>query len=939
MQKRFLRASVALAAFATTTIMALAADITGVIRDKEGETLPQASVRLLTQKDSTYIAGTVTNNNGRFRLTGVKPGNYIVKVAYVGYGDSDHNLKVENSNIRMEPIVMAEESKLLKEVNVVGVRTPIKVMEDTVEYNADTYKTQPNAVVEDLLKRLPGVEVDASSGKITANGKEVTKILVDGKEFFSDDPTVASRNLPVDMVDKLQVVDRKSDLARMTGVDDGEDETVINLTVKKGMKNGWFGNAEAGYGTDGRYKGNFVVNRFQNENQFTLLGNLNNINDLGFSDGGNRFRRFGGNNGLTTSQALGLNFNVGNGEIFRVGGDIMYSHTDRDTRQRQDRQYLFTDSTSFSNSGKNSRDKGHNIRADFRLRWNPNENNSFEFRPNMSVNLNNSASLDSAIMRAGDPARTLVNSSFNDINSKANAFSLGLQAIYNHKFSSRPGRSFSVMTSYNYSNQREKEWSYSLNRFFLLNDSIDVYDQYADNHTWSHSTSARATWTEPLGDVKKGWFMNFSYRFSYRWNDADKLTYDYPLIDPDDPLAGFLHDTMEFNDTLSNRFRNNYFNQDIRVGLKKVTKAYNLDFGLSFVPSMSRSTDLINSARNIDTRWVWNYAPYLRYRYKLGKTRSLNVNYQGRSSQPSMTQLQPVADYSDPLRVVIGNPDLNPSFTHNLRLRFQDFNADAQRSMMAMGNFSLTQNSIVSKTTFDRETGGQVTTYNNVNGVWSGRLMFMYSQPLRNKAWTINNNIFNMLNRNVGFNNGQRNASLNYMLGENFSIAWRPDNVELELRPFYNLQLTSNSLQSANDRTVHTYGGAFNATYNAPFGVSLNSDLSYSATSGYATGYDSRQWMWNIQLSYQFLRNRAATLSLKVYDLLQQRENIRRNVTANYIDDTEYNSLTRYFMVSFSYKFNTFGKGKEPASRNERRGPGGPGGHGGGRPSGPPPGM
>ena len=310
------------------------------------------------------------------------------------------------------------------------------------------------------------------------------------------------------------------------------------------------------------------------------------------------------------------------------------------------------------------------------------------------------------------------------MSSKANAVNLGMRLIYNHRFR-KPGRSFSFMASYNYSNQREKEWSYALNRFYLFNDSIDTYDQYADNHTWSHSAMGRVSWTEPLGDPAKGWSLIAAYRASYRWNDADKLTYDYPLLDPTDPLGGFDYTNMQFNDSLSNRFRNHFFNQDIRLGIRKVTKAYNLEAGLSLVPSMSESFDLINSARNIDTRWVWNFAPYLRYRYKMGKSRSLNMFYMGRSSQPSMTQLQPVADYSDPLRVVIGNPDLDPSFSHHVMLRFQDFNSAAQRSMMAMADLQLTQNSIISKTTFNQETGGQTTTYTNVNGVWNGRVMFM----------------------------------------------------------------------------------------------------------------------------------------------------------------------------------------------------------------------
>lgn len=338
--KKMIRKVLLLLALAVSVAHAMAFSIKGKVLDENSDPMMQASVRVL-KPDSTLVKGVLTNENGAFTISGINAGNYIVETSFVGYDSQSRNIKISNADITLKPVEMQAGALMLREAEVVGVRTPIKVMQDTVEYNADAYRTQPNAVVEDLLKRLPGVEVD-SEGKITANGKSVTKILIDGKEFFADDPTVASRNLPVDMVDKLQVVERKSDLARITGVDDGEEETVINLTVKKGMNNGWFGNAEAGYGTDDRYKANFIVNRFWNGNQLTLLGNFNNVNELGFNDGmSGRFRRFGGDKGITKSQALGLNFNIGNKEIFRVGGNIMYSHTDRDTRTSSARTYIF----------------------------------------------------------------------------------------------------------------------------------------------------------------------------------------------------------------------------------------------------------------------------------------------------------------------------------------------------------------------------------------------------------------------------------------------------------------------------------------------------------------------------------------------------------------------------------------------------------------------
>lgn len=919
-------------------LAAWAYTVSGVVADTAGEPLSDATVRVLSAKDSAFVAGGVADVNGKFSISGIKQGNYILESTYIGYNKTYRNISVAKQNLRTDTLRMGDSAINLGEVTAVGVKTPIKVMTDTVEFNADSYKTQPNAVVEDLLKRLPGVEVD-SDGKITANGKQVTKILVDGKEFFADDPKVASKNLPVNMVDKLQVVDRKSDLARMTGVDDGEDETVINLTVKKGMKNGWFGTVEGGYGTDERYQVTFNINRFWNENQITFIGSANNTNEMGFTDGnGNRFRRFGGGRGINNSQNFGVNFNIGNGEIFRVGGDVMYSHTDRDTRSRQNRQYLFPDSVSYNNSRTDATDKGHNVRADFRIEWKPDSFNTLDFRPNFSFNQNDSYSLGVDTLMAGEPGLPWVNRSLNRSSSLGRSYEAGGRLIFNHNFESRRGRSFSIMAKYNFSNVREDDRALSYNHFYRLlnqmgNDSIDLYNQYADNHTWSNNINARVSWTEPLGDVTKGNFLTFSYRFQYRWNNADKIVNRQLPLDPfnigEDPYAVAMG-PWEYSDSLSNSFRNNFMSQELRIGYKKVTKVYNLDVGAALVPSMSKSTNLINGAKSIPERWVWNYAPFLRFRWKIDKASSLNLNYNGRSSQPSMTQLQPVADYSNPLNVVVGNPELKPTFSHNIRLRFQKFNQDHQSSIMSMADFSIMQNSIISRTKYNELSGGRMTTYENTGGVWNFRVMNMYSQPFgAKKTWSFNNNVFVMFNQNVGYNNMRKNTSRQLMIAESPSLAFRPDNLEIEFRPFYRMNATFNTLPDVSTPTIHNYGAGVNATYYTPFGIVLASDLNFNASKGYSQGYNQETWMWNASISYQFLPGKAATLMLKVYDLLQQQKSINRSVTANYIDDTWYNSLTRYFMLTFTYRFNTFGKGNQPADRNERRwGPpgGGPGG-------------
>ena len=903
--------------------------INGVLVDSQDTTeLIEATVKLLmTNKDSTMVKGTTTNMNGVFNIKGVKPGKYLVRFSYLGYNDLIKHVTVgeDGRDVNMGVVQMDPNTIMLKETVVMGVKSPIVVKEDTIEFNADTYKTQANAVVEDLLKRLPGVEV-GTDGKITANGKEVKKILIDGKEFFSDDPTVASKNIPADMINKLQIVDRKSDLARLTGVDDGDDETVINLTVKKGMNNGWFGTVNAGYGTDDRYAGNVMINHFRDGNQFTILGGGNNVNNLGFGDGASgRFQRFGGDRGVTTSQYAGINFNVGSkeDEHFRVGGDIMYSHSDRDTRTRTARQNLLTDSVSYYDANTAARDKSHNLRGDFRLKWEVDSNNTIEFRPNFSFNFNKSERNDSSLTRAGDAARTAVNRSLSNFFNDGKSYEWGARLIYNHKVASHPGRSQSLMLNYRYSNVREDADTYTDNTYYLLEDQDQLIDQTANNRRKTHNVTGRLSWTEPLGDVKNARFLEFSYRGNYRYTTSDKMVYD------NDRIGGWPGGTIadqEWNEPLSNSFRNTFFNQEFSAGFRQVRKAYNLNVGISVNSAMSKSKDLINSARDIAARWAWSVAPYARFRYKFTDTRNLNFFYRMRANQPSITQLQPVADESNPLNVIIGNPELKPTFNHNINLRFGDFAQGAQRSIMAMMNVDFAQNSIVSDVTTDELTGGRITSYTNVGGVWSAMAMNMLSFPFgASKVWYFTSHMFTRYGVTKSVTNGVENRSNTWFINYSPGLAFRNSVFDIELRPRYSFQNTTTSALKSNTRNIHTWGGNFDGTYSAPFGLVVSTDLRYSTTSGYSAGYNSDQWIWNGSLAYQFLRDKQAALTISVYDILGQRKNIFRNVTGDYIEDVFYNSLGRYGMVTFTYRFNTFKKGEQPKDRNADRWGGGPG--------------
>ena len=928
--------SLLLALYCILPLTAGAAVINGMLLDSQDTTeLIGATVKLLmANKDSTMVKGTITDENGVFNIKGVKAGRYLLRFSYTGYNDMIKHVTVgeDGRDVNIGVVKMDLNTKIIDEIVVVGVKSPITVKEDTIEFNADTYKTQANAVVEDLLKRLPGVEV-GSDGKITANGKEVKKILIDGKEFFSDDPTVASKNIPADMINKLQVIDRKSDLARLTGVDDGDDETVINLTVKKGMNNGWFGTVNAGYGTDDRYAGNVMINHFRDGNQFTILGGGNNVNNLGFGDGASgRFQRFGGDRGVTTSQYAGINFNVGSKEDdhFRVGGDVMYSHSDRDTRTSTARQYLFEDSTSYYDANTAARDKSHNLRGDFRIKWEVDSNNTIDFRPNFSFNFNKSERGDSSLTRAGDAQRTSVNRSLSNFFNDGKSYEWGARLIYNHKVASHPGRSQSLMLNYSYSNVHEDGDTYTDNTYYLLPEQSQLIDQTANNRRKTHSVNGRISWTEPLGNIKNARFLELSYRGSYRYTTSDKMVYDN---DRTGVWPGGTITHRDWNEGLSNSFRNTFYNQEFNVGFRQVRKAYNLNVGLTVNGAMSKSKDLINSARDIAERWAWSVAPYARFRYKFTDTRNLNFNYRMRASQPSITQLQPVADESNPLNIVIGNPELKPTFTHNINLRFGGFAQGAQRSIMAMMNVDFAQNSIVSTTTYDATTGGRVTSYTNVNGVWNAMAMNMLSFPFGSqKTWYFTSHMFTRYSVTKGINNDIENRSNTWSINYSPGLAFRNSVFDLEIRPQYSFQNTTNTVQTSSNRNIHTYGGMFNGTYSAPFGLVISTDLRYSTTSGYSSGYNTKQWIWNGSLAYQFLRDKQAAVTVSVYDILGQQKNVYRNVTANYIEDAIYNSLGRYGLVTFTYRFTTFKKGEQPKDRNQERFGGGPGGYG------PPPG-
>ncbi|MCH5231890.1 MAG: TonB-dependent receptor [Muribaculaceae bacterium] len=893
--------------------MAQAADITGKIVDSENSPLPGASLLLTALPDSTKIDLKVSDIDGDFKIPNIKEGKYALTVSMTGMDTVIKYLDITkpDESLNLGNLRLSESAILLKEAVVTGVRAAVVAKQDTIEFNADSFHTSTNSTVDQLLKKLPGVEV-GSDGSITSNGKSITKILIDGKEFFADDPQMATKNLPANMVDKVQVIDRKSDLARLTGIDDGEEETVINLRVKKDMNNGWFGNISAGYGIDDKYSGSFVINNFHNGNQVTILGGLNNINENGFTDRGRgRFRDFGGSGGITTAQRLGMNFNVGHEEIFRIGGNLLYTHSTTKRTQKSSTQYLFPDSVSYQNAGSINEDKGNNLNADLRLQWNIDENNVLDFRPRFSMNFRDTERTDSSFLQAGDPMRSPVNKNLNYQTNRGKSFQTSGNLIFNHKFAEKPGRALSLNVQYTFSSTLQRGLTWSNIQYFLLNDMDEELYRYLDNKNYSNSVEGRITWTEPLGNPLRGNFMTFSYRTRYQWNNADQLTYNLP--EPEDGLIPdfptfHLPEWLEFDPDLSNSFRNKFFTQELQVGYKKVSKTLNLEAGLLFSPSSSSSHDLINGARDIPTRWVWNVAPFANIRVKFANGSSMRANYRARTSQPSMSQLQPVADVSDPLNIKIGNPELKPTFTQSIGLNFNHYDADRQQSVMLMVNASYALNTIVSRTITDSETGGRVTTYSNVNGNTNLFFMGMYTGPFSNKKWRFNARLNSRYSSSPGYINGNFNRSDNITLSPSAGITFSSDIFQISLNPNYSLSNIHNSLPDQANRRTQSYGFSADASLYLPFGLDLTTDLNFAANSGYTQGYNINQWLWNAQLSYSFLSDKSLTFSVKAYDILHQKKNISRTMNASSIVDSEYNDLTRYVLFSLTWSFNSLKK-------------------------------
>ena len=901
-------------------------NVTGSVVEQGSDTpIEQATVRLLNVKDSAMVRGVVSARNGSFTLKNVKKGSYLLHITFIGYDPLYQPLQItgKKNPVNVGKLELSDGAIELGEAVVIGKAPEVTVRNDTVEYNADSYKVTEGSVLEDLLKKMPGVEVD-SEGKITVNGKEVKKVMVDGKEFFSDDPKVASKNLPAKMIDKLQVLDKKSDMAQMTGFDDGEEETVINLTVKPGMKQGWFGNAYGGYGSKDRYEGNAMVNRFVNNDQITFMGGANNTNNMGFSDlastmfsgmggGGGRRGGFGAGSGITSSGNAGLNFSKEfKPDKLTLGGNTRYSHSDNDARSKSDRQNILPgDSSSYDNSEAMSRTKSDNFGVDFRLEWKPDTMTQLIFRPSFSLSHSMNDNFSDATTL--DNERDTVNTNKSSNYSESNGYNLNASIDFSRKLNNK-GRVFSATLS----GGNSDSYSDGMNRsdivYFNQTDALknSIIDQRSRYDNKGFNYRAYVSWVEPIGHNN---FIQATYSISQRKQEALKNVYNQD--------ADGIYNVLD--SAYSQSYRNNFISQRASLSFKSQRAKFNYTIGLNLDPSYSSSENFVgDTTLSKITRKVVNLSPMAQFNYMFDKRTNLRIMYNGRTSQPSMTQLQPVADISDPTNITIGNPDLNPRYTNNVFIRFQQFTPEKQRAFMIMANGSYIINDIVSYTSYNQETGVKTTTYKNVNGNYSGNVRMMLNTPLKNKKFSINSMTMASFANSNGYINEEKNTNRNLILSERGGIDFRSSYLDLGVNGNIRYNATSNSLQKENNQNTFNYGAGGYTTIYLPLNFKIESDVNWSTNSGYGDGFKQNEVLWNASASKSFLKNNQGTLRFKIYDILQQRSNISRSVTASYIQDSEYNTLGSYFMVHFIYRFSIF-KGGASASDVKTPGRGGRG--------------
>ena len=937
--------------------------ITGAIIDKGTNDPVEASTVQLLRADSTYISGAISDENGLFSLQAPEDGSYLLKITSVGYKPTVRRIMMtQGKDLAMGKININAEAIMLKAATVTAMAKKVVLKEDTFVYNSAAYRTPEGSTIEELVKRLPGAEV-SDDGSIKINGKEVKKILVDGKEFMTGDTKTALKNLPTSIIDKIKAYDEKSDLAKVTGIDDGEEETVLDFGVKRGMNKGLIANMDLSMGTKQRYSERGMAAYFNDRNRLMMFASANNTNDMGFPGGGGPGGWGFNKQGLNASKMLGLNYNYENKDKLKMDASLRWNHSDGDISSTVASENFVSQNSSFSNSRAKNFSRSNSWDGRFRLEWTPDTMTNIMFRPSFTIKSSDALARSLSAQFNADPyqitndpledaaraelgledvstsksllqqAGALVNLQSSSSISYSESENLRGMLQYNRRLSAM-GRNITVRTDASYGKTDANSLSLTNAYMYLVDvangNETDHYNTYRYNvtPTRNYSYSLQATYSEPLW---RATFLQLSYKFTYKYSKTDRSTYNFSDFSDEEAnqwasitpeyrgwgnYLGTLRSPLdEYFDSDQSRFSEykNYIHE-MQLMMRFIRPKYNLSFGAMLQPQRSNFIYDYMGQHIETTRNVTNFSPTLDFRYRFSKVSNLRVNYRGTTSQPSMTDLLDITDDSNPLNIKKGNPGLKPSFTHNFRLFYNDYIEKHQRALMTFVNFSMTRNSISDMVTYDDKTGGRTTQPENINGNWNARGAFMFNTAIDSAGvWNINTFTTLAYTNAVGYlsldgKTSQKNTTKQTQVGERIAMGYRNSWLEVNLNGTLNYNHARNKLQASSNMNTWQFSYGPSITVTMPWGMSLSTDLSQSSRRGYSDkSMNTNELVWNAQLSQGFLRGKPLTVMIQFYDLLHQQSTLSRALTAMARTDTEYNSITSYAMLHVIYRLNIIG--------------------------------
>jgi hypothetical protein len=878
--------------------------VDGVVVDSAGNKISAASIRLVSAKDTMNIN---TNDQGVFTFRNVKSPLFTIKVSRLGFENASQqfNFPEDKSNISLPPLKMAFESKLLNEVVISG--TPkVTIKEDTVEYKASDYKLRENALAEDLLKKLPGIEVD-KDGNVKAQGKSITKVRVNGKDFFGGDVKTATQQLPADMIDKIQIVDDYGDQANLTGIKNGDPEKILNIQISPDKNKGYMARGTVGGGNKDRYQASLTANSFKDKQQLSFIGNLNNTNSsvFNFGGGGGGIRitgggggrmgapSAGGSDGITLVGSVGLNYRDEWSKKVSSYGSYSFSNRDNEISGNQLSQNNFQNTLILNDQDNNNSTTNLNHRLNWNLEYRPDSLNYIKFSPTFSYSISkgqgfsNYTQSNNGILNS---AGITSNSSNSDVPN------LGGNVLLNHRFAKR-GRNISLSLSLN--NSETDQQRDELNNYtnYQNGGSTEVYRrQQLDILNGSTNSGATLSYNEPLTRTSN---LEFNYNFNYTKYNNERETFDVNN-----------EGAQSRNDVLSNNYDYSFTTNRLGINYRVNHKKYNYSLGASVQPTVIEGNSVIGNVLNAYRNTGFNFVPTARFSYNFSKTRAFNASYFGRSNEPGYSQLQPIPDVSNPQYPIYGNPNLNAEFNHTVNLRYNNFEFNTGNVLFTNLSASFTENKIVTDITRlnDPSIGlVQETHYLNTDGYFNMNGFYNYSKPFAERKYVVSTNGSVNFNNNISYSDSQKNIGKNWIFSQGLNMQISPVKW-LEMNPglSYSYNINSNDLVTNTNTKVSTWGLNYNSKTYFLKNFLVGLDLSKSFNNGYSSLLASNPFIINTYLEKQFLKNKNATLRLQAFDLLDENTSVSRNVTANSIVDSRSNRLSRYFMLSLTMRLQKF---------------------------------